>query len=164
MHFKCRALTNKGMHTFLGMLGYIQKDKMFPHYKLVLYNVTQDVRFPALPLSISAEIRNESMFTHANSHRCACTPLAYQRNPDCQFLAASPQELDKGVDIYSRFAAGPLKYVTMLSPTNCFQKMAAYWRITKGGAHCDVPNLLRDMIRTGKFQADPKWIMQARFS
>lgn len=39
-----RALKGKGVHTWIGMLGYCQKDKMMPHYQSFVKNVTPEVR------------------------------------------------------------------------------------------------------------------------
>ena len=37
----CRKLKGKGIHTWEGMLGYVQKDKGQPHYELFLKNVSE---------------------------------------------------------------------------------------------------------------------------
>ncbi|KAG2445121.1 hypothetical protein HYH02_008987 [Chlamydomonas schloesseri] len=40
LHVRCVSLTQNGMHTFKGMLGYVCKDAGQPHFRLVIQGVT----------------------------------------------------------------------------------------------------------------------------
>ena len=37
----CKKLTGKGLHTYIGLIGYCLKDSAQPHFRLVKHNISQ---------------------------------------------------------------------------------------------------------------------------
>lgn len=117
---------------------------MYGHFKIETINVSPQVGMSTC-ITMGRTSGSKAVFLLSFPSLCPVQRLAY------------------GKDKYAPYAASAAKYLTQLNASNCFNKMMAYWRIEMGSPmDTTVPNMLRTMVRTGKYTPDPKWIMQAR--
>lgn len=73
------------------------------------------------------------------------------------------QEIEQGIELYTRLAAGPLKNLTVVTSTNLLHKATAFHRIAMGNqVDVALPHVLHEMMKTGKYYPSAQWIIQAR--
>ena len=73
----------------------------------------------------------------------------------------SDKEVEEGRELYARHGAGDLKGKTRLTMTNVLQRAQHHWQFKLGAAQSsiDLPNVLLDMLRTGKYYPCTRWIV-----
>ena len=69
------------------------------------------------------------------------------------------EELDRGREAYLKYGAGEVKKRDTINYTNMFAKMEMWWRHKMNcDMEVDITLILRDMMRSGKFFPDARWI------
>lgn len=97
----CRKLTNKGLHTFAGMIGYCMKDSNQPHFETIDHNISA--------ADIALGFEQYSLYgKEENKHRVVLTMTnfvdrVYQWR---RFNCKHPMVVDFGRDIYEMMKTG----------------------------------------------------------
>ena len=77
-------------------------------------------------------------------------------------MGVTDADVEAGLELHARLGAGDLKHRTEISPANLFKKATAYWtfKLNKSRQQGDLPNVLLQMMRSGKFFPAARWCSQ----
>jgi hypothetical protein len=146
----CKTVKNTETHNEAFLIGYTQKDMHEPWFETDHEGITERARPRRHPRTLGSAAPPPP---HANQVGRALTanmpPIA--------------QEMQEGIDYYSRHGAGPLKTKTALNPHNIFTKATVFHRTKfRSSRVVGFHHVLLSMLQTGKYYPAATWIMQAR--
>jgi len=146
----CKTVKNTETHNEAFLIGYTQKDMHEPWFETDHEGITERARPRRHPRTLGSAAPPPP---HANQVGRALTanmpPIA--------------QEMQEGIDYYSRHGAGPLKTKTALNPHNIFTKATVFHRTKfRSSRAVGFHHVLLSMLQTGKYYPAATWIMQAR--
>jgi hypothetical protein len=75
------------------------------------------------------------------------------------FKGVSQDDIDRGQHEYAKYGAGPLKNRAVLTAQNLFHRTLIYWLYVNPDRRViDLEQVLRDMLRTGKYYPAAAWV------